>query len=143
MIDLIINFLATYLIWIFLPVSVWLIFHRDKVSIYRTLGAAILATLVSNLIKNFYYLPRPFISSGQLPLIDFRLDGSMPSGHTAFSFAFSFALFSRDRRLGLIMIAVSTLIAFGRIAGGGHSPPDVFVGFFIALVSALTFCHSW
>lgn len=137
MADLLINFFATYLIWIFLPVFLWLVHVGDRIIVLRVLTSSLIAMAVSFLIKDFYYLPRPFITSGHFPLISFGLDGSLPSGHTAFSFAFSAAVFSRHRLAGLVLMAFSTLIAFGRIAGGVHTPLDVFVGLYIALVSFL------
>lgn len=135
MADLLINFFATYLIWIFLPVFLWLVHSGDRITVLRVLAGSLIALAASYLIKDFYYLPRPFITSGHFPLISFVLDGSLPSSHTAFSFAFSAAVFSRHRSVGLCLFAVSTLIAFGRIAGGVHSPLDVFVGLYIALIS--------
>jgi undecaprenyl-diphosphatase len=137
MVNLLINIFATYLIWIYLPVFVWLIFRRDKNTILRVVFAVLFATGISYLIKNIYYLPRPFITFETLPLVSFSLDGSMPSGHTAFSFAFSFAVFHRYKAFGLWLIVAGTLIAVGRITGGVHTPLDVFVGFFIALISHL------
>ncbi len=135
--NLLVIFFATYLIWIFAPVFLWLVHTGDKVTVFRVLGSSLLALVLSLIIKDYYYLPRPFILSGHLPLVAYGLDGSLPSGHTAVSFAFSLAVFSRRRRLGLGLIMTSLLIAFGRIAGGVHTPLDVFVGLLIAVVSFL------
>lgn len=134
---LLINFLATYLILVFIPVSFWILLKGDKKTWFRILLSGLIAFLVSTLIKDFYYLPRPFIISGQLPIIRYGLDGTMPSGHTAVSFAIALAIFTRYRKIGLILLFVSALIALGRIVGGVHSIIDVLVGLVVAQISFL------
>jgi undecaprenyl-diphosphatase len=132
---MLIDFFATYLILIFIPVGFYLVYRRDRVTLFRVSASVLLALLLSTLIKDFYYLPRPFILSGHLPRINYGLDGSLPSGHTALSFAFSFALFSRNHQLGRYLLIISSLIAFGRIAGGVHTFFDVLIGIIVALIS--------
>lgn len=133
-IEILIYFFATYLILAFVPVGLWLLHRGDKMTLLHTFLSSSLAVMVSSLIKNFYYLPRPFIYSGNLPIISYRLDGSLPSSHTALAFAISFSIFRKNRRLGLFLIFISFLIAFGRIAGGVHTVLDVLIGIFVAQI---------
>ena len=134
----IIIFLADYLIY-FLPLGPLLAAYRRRYPrlIWESLAAAVLAWAMGFLIKNFYYLPRPFIFAAQLPLVQFHLDGSFPSNHTAVAFALSFPLLRYSRPAGLIMTFFSSLLASSRIMGGVHTLPDIVAGVILAAISSL------
>jgi undecaprenyl-diphosphatase len=108
---------------------------------YRSLAvfalmSAILAAVVSWLIKDYFYLPRPFILSGTVPVLPYLLDGSWPSSHTSSAMAVAVSIFIKHQRLGLLFIFLAVLIAVGRIMGGVHSYLDIFSGALLGVISA-------
>jgi undecaprenyl-diphosphatase len=60
--------------------------------------------------------------------IELPTDPSFPSGHAAGSFAFAAFIGATNRRAGLVLAGLATLIALSRVALGVHYPSDVAVG---------------
>jgi undecaprenyl-diphosphatase len=60
--------------------------------------------------------------------IDLPTDPSFPSGHAAGSFACAAFIGAFNRRAGLALAALATLIALSRVALGVHYPTDVAAG---------------
>jgi membrane-associated phospholipid phosphatase len=58
---------------------------------------------------------------------------SFPSGHTASAFAFASAAGGAERRLGLPLLALATLVGYSRVHTGVHYPADVIAGAAIGL----------
>jgi undecaprenyl-diphosphatase len=120
---------------------------------FWALGAwlsAALAAIIGWLIKDFFYLPRPFILSGRDPVLPYLLDGTFPSNHVAAATALGVSLFLVNRRRGLLFLLLAGFIAAGRVAGGVHTFIDVFSGAALGCVCALVIyqvlgidsCHS-
>lgn len=103
----------------------------------RSLFIASISLFVGTLIKNFFYLPRPFIISGQTPLVNYLMDGSFPSDHAAVAFALTLPFFLQQHKLGTILLFLSTLVALSRIVAGVHTLYDVLAGFAVALILTL------
>lgn len=98
------------------------------------LSVAIFSWLIGYLIKTFFYIPRPYLSSGNDPLVGTLLDGSFPSNHALFSLTLSFAAYSFNKRLGFFALIFSLLISAGRILAHVHSLPDVLGAALVALL---------
>jgi membrane-associated phospholipid phosphatase len=129
---IIIVFMADYLVYILgLSVVVYCLLIRNKELLIRCIVVALLSWLIGFLIKNLFYLPRPFIFSGLPPLITPGLDGSFPSNHTTLAFGLSLPLFSKKG--GIIFIFLAGLVSLGRVLAGVHTLIDVTAGIIIAL----------
>jgi len=133
---------ADYLIWPLLtaPLVLWFTHHR-RAGIVSTISG-LLSWLAALLIKDFFYLPRPYILAGHLPPANYLLDGSFPSGHTALALGVSFAIFYFHRRLGLGLILVSVSIGLARVLSGVHTPADLLGSALIALAASGLASHS-
>lgn len=127
------------LIWI---ISGIILFSMKK---YRKYGcmlflALILCALIGNLtLKPLVARVRPF---NAYPLIDGILikepnDYSFPSGHTMCSFAPAVVLFYFNKKIGIIALIVSMLIAFSRLYLYVHYPSDVFAGMVIGIINGI------
>ncbi len=72
---------------------------------------------------------RPFdVQTGIQLLVEKPNDYSFPSGHTQASFATATAVFFRDKRWGIVALALATLIAFSRMYLYVHYPTDILAG---------------
>ncbi len=100
-------------------------------------GARILCFIVVNVfLKNVVARVRPYDAIEQIRcLVGPQADYSFPSGHTAIAFAASVPVFIiSDKRLGVIMIIFSVLMALSRIYVCVHYPTDVIGGAVIGIL---------
>lgn len=106
--------------------------------------SAFVAWLIGKFLKDFFAVPRPFITNGDTPLAGYFSDGSFPSNHTAAAFAISVSLYLHKYKWGIPLIIFSLVIGISRILGGVHYPLDILAGAAIgSLVAAcLTDYHS-
>ena len=114
--------------------------HSPKARVRTFLFLALMALLsrgiLAESIRFFFPRVRPFDALGFTPLIP-GYGASFPSGHAAFFFAMSFAIFAIDRKWGWWFFILSTLNGLARVFVGVHYPLDIIGGFLIALVSYL------
>jgi undecaprenyl-diphosphatase len=96
------------------------------------LSIAVFAWTLGYFIKTFFYLPRPYLASGQTPLVGNLLDGSFPSNHALFTLSLAFATYLFHKRLGIFTFILAVLVSFGRIFAHVHSLPDVLGAAFLA-----------
>lgn len=154
--DALVIFLAKYLGYILIAFFLfWLLWKflfkptERKKTARLFLGAVfsvILSRLImTELIRFFYYRPRPFISHQVNQLLDYSSSGSFPSGHAAFFFALSAAIYFYNKGLcprpkfwwgaGWIFFPASFLISLARIFAGLHYPLDILGGLAIGVFS--------
>lgn len=105
------------------------------------LAAVFLPAVISRLgitvlIRYLYYRPRPYLTDAVNMLIDKSREASFPSGHAAFFFAFSAAVYLYNKKLGIFFFGVSVLMALARIFAGIHWPSDVLAGAVVGIFSA-------
>ena len=60
---------------------------------------------------------------------------SFPSGHAAFFFALSGAVFYWNKPLGICFFAASVLMGIARVAAGVHYPSDIVAGMIVGIAS--------
>jgi membrane-associated phospholipid phosphatase len=125
-------------------VVLMLLFVRTRPDlIWSGIVAAIIATLISNVLKLYFNIPRPpaIISKDVINIIGPVLfSHSFPSGHTVTIFTLAgimiFYFKSIFVRISLILLAL--LIGISRIAVGVHWPADVLAGAALGIFSAMT-----
>lgn len=109
-------------------------------------SAAVAKFGVVEIIRYAHYRPRPFLV---LPVNQLISNGSssFPSGHAAFFFAMTAAIWLYNKRWGIGFFAGSVLMAVSRVIGGVHYPSDIVVGALIGIVVAciifrlIMYCH--
>lgn len=102
--------------------------------------AMVFVAITCNLItKNLVARTRPYeVVEGLTRLIGPQVDYSFPSGHTAISFGSAIALFFYlDRKFGIGLLALATLIAWTRLYLGVHYPTDVLGGMAFGIVMGI------
>lgn len=122
------------MIWIIL--TILLLLNRR----YRRVGVAMLSALVMDaVVCNIIMKPlvariRPFDVNTAVQLLIARpTDYSFPSGHTAASFAATFALYFSRQNLWKPALVLAVLIAFSRLYLYVHYPSDILGGIMIGI----------
>lgn len=135
--DLIIIFSAKYFGYVLLAVFLILFLkNRDKNFLFIPLVSALISRFVfTELIRFFYFRPRPFVENGISPLFEHAPTASFPSGHAAFFFALSAGIYSFNKKAGIWFFAASAAIGLARVLAGIHYPTDILGSFIIALFS--------
>ncbi len=128
-------FCASYLPWVLvLGLLAYIFFAPNRGRAFlRTLiflGSAILAWLVSSMIKYGFYSPRPYqVLRGVSELLLVQGGDAFPSGHATFFGALATAVWYREKnRWGYLYVAGALLICLGRIVTGVHWPLDILAG---------------
>ncbi|MBN2198150.1 phosphatase PAP2 family protein [Candidatus Wolfebacteria bacterium] len=150
-------FFAKYSGYLMILVAIFILLKqrdwRDKIYFFALSGLSFILArgLIVEIIRFFYYRPRPFLSLQIHFLINHASTGSFPSGHAAAYFSLAIAIFyflkqkhwnkediSLEKpKLGLWMIGLAFLISLSRIFVGVHWPIDILAGVLIGFISVL------
>ncbi len=136
--DSIIIFCAKYFPYLMVVgLGLFLVFGRDKKRgwkmVFYSVSAVILSRLViTEIIRYFYPVARPFIVYNFTPLI-YDHASSFPSGHAAFFFALATIIFLFHKKWGIAYFAGSFIIVLSRIMAGIHWPTDTLGGLIVGV----------
>src|SRR3989344_2632702 len=83
----------------------------------------------------FFGHQQPFATEGFEPLIPHEIDNSFPSDHVALAGVFASVAFLADRRVGLVLWALTLLVGLARMLSGLHYGLDVLVGAVLGLAA--------
>ena len=82
--------------------------------------------------------PRPFEAHPGLHMFVARSgDPSFPSDHATAAFAIAVSVLLRNRRIGLVVLALAVAVALSRLVVGAHYPSDVIGGALVGSGAAL------
>ncbi len=138
-------FVAQYLPYLIFLAFLWLAFFQQglRKKIFFLAEAAIVLILsrglITEIIKFFYYSPRPFETMHFQSLIP-ESGSSMPSGHAAFFFALATIIYFYNKRWGIWYFIISILVSLARIFVGVHWPFDIVAGAVVGILSGI-FVH--
>lgn len=141
-IDFIIVFLAEYFAYILIVIFLFLVYRstynlRGKLTMIGIVGFSSLIARygVTELIRFFYHRPRPFLTYHVHQLLP-ETSYSFPSGHSAFFFAFSYAIYLYNKKWGMWFLGATILMTIARIMAGVHYPTDIIGGAIVGVVIA-------
>lgn len=121
-------FFAEYLVYILGGLTVWL-FRKNLRRIFWAFLAAVLARfVVAELIRLFWFRPRPFIENHVNLLVKMADKSSFPSGHASICFALSFVVYHYNKKAGIFFFVASFLVSIARVFVGVHWPADILGG---------------
>ena len=102
-------------------------------------ASAALALLIAHFVSVAADRPRPFVAhAGAIhPFLAHAADPSFPSDHATAAFAIAVAVLLRQRRWGIALVALATVVAVGRVFLGLHYPTDVLAGAALGSAAAL------
>jgi len=150
---LIIIFFAEYFIWVLTAAVVigflWAKRGDFKSGVYYSLLALVSASLARLVIKPVFLLfvsrPRPFMTSGNAPLIEEDIlaacCNSFPSGHALFVFALATTVFMYNKKWGMVAYICALLVGIARVLAGVHFPTDILGGAVIGAITAWIIWH--
>ncbi|MBU2109759.1 phosphatase PAP2 family protein [Patescibacteria group bacterium] len=136
-------FCAQYLPYIIVAIFLLLLIfskkdRRSKIKfiIFAGFSVFIARVIFTEIIRYFYYIPRPFVNSDIVPLISHEATGSFPSGHAAFFFALAMSVYFHHKRWSILFFAGALLIGLARVIAGIHWPLDILAGAVIGVISS-------
>ncbi|GAC1411830.1 MAG: undecaprenyl-diphosphate phosphatase BcrC [Gemmatimonadaceae bacterium] len=100
--------------------------------------SALLALGIGQLIGKAFPRPRPYLSHTVNQLIPPSLDTSFPSDHAILGFAVAVMVSRYNRRVGVMLLVLATVMAIARVFVGAHYPADVLGGAVLGALTSLT-----
>ncbi len=98
--------------------------------------SAALAYFIAHILKNIIHTDRPFVALQNIQSLFTETDYAFPSGHSTTIAALAFAVYFRNKYLGLLCIGIALLIGLARVMAGVHFPIDIIGGFAIGFLVA-------
>lgn len=136
-------FLAEYLGYFLIFGFLFLIFQeknwqrRAYYFFSATLSVLLARGFFTEVIRYFFYRPRPFSVLDISPLINHDNVAAFPSGHAAFYFALALFVWYLNRRLGWWYLGLTSTMGIARIFAGVHWPLDIIGGAAVGFLSFL------
>lgn len=140
--NLIVEFLASFLIYLLFAglIVLWFIDGKiKKEQVLHALFAAFVAWAVTAIIKIFFPTLRPFRVDSLLLPLTFTIpnDASFPSGHSAEAFAVAITVWLHDKKIGWIFLVTALVIGMSRVWANVHYPIDIVGGALIGTLVAV------
>jgi membrane-associated phospholipid phosphatase len=130
--SIIVTFLASFLIWVMFGgiAFLWIIDGRVKKELaLHAFLSVVTSWIISEMIKYFFPVVRPFELNGLIPLtITIPWDNSFPSAHAAVAFSCAVGIWLHNKSIGNKFLVMAFLVASGRVLSNVHSLLDVIVG---------------
>jgi undecaprenyl-diphosphatase len=139
------QFSAQYLIYSvpIILVLLWFYSSTSKKLALRSFFSGFISLNVGQYLAAGVKRERPFLSGGVTEVMFHRPDYSFPSEHAILLFAVAFSLwFGGYKKLGILMMVLSTIITVSRVAVGFHYPSDVIIGGLLGFAFAWTFWRA-
>ena len=141
-----VTFLASFLIWFMFAgvFYIWMVNKKfKKENVLQVLLASTVAFGLSQILKTFIPVDRPFKAEGTVPLtLTVPFDNSFPSGHSSVAFALASGVWLKDKKTGRFFLFSAILVAFGRILGNVHYMSDVIAGCLLGFSTGLVLENS-
>lgn len=151
--DDIIVFFAEYFGYLLILLFVGILVFDKKITIpkkkiFLFAGASVFLSrlVITEIIRAFYYSPRPFVENTVNQLLVHDYTGSFPSGHAAFFFALAMAVYffplgnlvsKWKLSFRIIFFAGAILIGLARVIAGLHWPLDILGGAIVGIFSTI------
>ena len=123
-------------LWIFVGFAAFALWRYRWLFLELILTLVITRVALTEGVWLFYKQQRPALIADQIKAFFNFTQPLFPSGLGAFYLAFGAAFFFYDRLLGLLVVALSVILAAGRIYLHNAVPSDILAGAVIGVVAA-------
>jgi len=131
------NTYGAFLLFVIVIFYLWF-FDKAKKETYHVILATVITVLVVYFLKILFDAPRPFLLDGRTPEAGyFSGNHSFPSFHSALTFALATTVALHQKKFGILLFLVGSLLAFGRVVADVHYPVDIAGGAIIGTLIAL------
>ncbi|MEK7162992.1 MAG: phosphatase PAP2 family protein [Patescibacteria group bacterium] len=134
-------FLANYLGYFLVAIAILILIkekdRRRQIYFFSLVMLSVIISrgIITEIIRFFYYRPRPFLVLEIKPLISHISTASFPSGHAAAFFALALAVFYFNKKVGWWFLISAVFMGLARIFVGVHWPSDILAGMIVGLGS--------
>lgn len=123
------------ILWVICALILVIVPRTRRTGIAMAVSLALEVLCCNLLLKPFVARLRPCDVNTAVRLLIPHPEGfSFPSGHTGSSFAAAAALFSGEKRMGIVAFIMAALIGFSRIYLYVHYPTDVLAGALLGIM---------
>jgi len=135
-------FFAEYAKYLIILAAIFIFFKqadwRRRIYFFALASLSVILArgIITEIIRFFYYRPRPFVALEIRSLIEHSVTASFPSGHGAIYFALALAILYFNKKWGWRCLILALLIGLARIFVGVHWPLDIVAGSIVGLGSA-------
>ncbi len=133
-------FLNTYGIFLLFIIVIFYFWFFDKAKkeSYHVIAATVATLFIVYFLKILFDAPRPFLLDGKTPGAGFFSGNhSFPSFHSALVFTLATTVVLYQKKIGILLFLLGSLLAFGRVVADVHYPVDIAGGAIIGTLIAL------
>lgn len=149
--DTLVRFIAVPFIYIFIGLVTLILVWKSKIftgdcsiksmwmkgkSVAVIVFSTGLSYVLANVLKTIIKTDRPFVALQDVHTLISETGYAFPSGHSATIAGFAFAVFFKNKKLGLICFLVMLLIGVSRVIAGVHFPIDIIGGYALGFIVA-------
>lgn len=140
--DLLIIFLANYLVYIFAAIAVlYWFWHKPenkllarKAVLMAFISFVLARGVVTELIRHIYPRQRPDVAHPIIDLSQKQFEASFPSGHAVAMFSIAMSIYFYNKKLGWWLFGMAMVTAVFRVVIGVHFPSDVTAGAILGIL---------
>jgi len=137
-------FEAKYLVFIIVIIAgvYWVTLPKEQKIKMFVFGVitAVVAFALTRLGGAIYFDPRPFVDSAVTPIYPHAANNGFPSDHTALAFTAAATVFYMNKKFGLVLLFLASLVGASRVLGYIHSFTDILGSIvFVAIAYGLAY----
>ena len=137
-------FEAKYLVFIIVIIAgvYWVTLPKEQKIKMFVFGVitAVVAFALTRLGGAIYFDPRPFVDSAVTPIYPHAANNGFPSDHTALAFTVAAAVFYMNKKFGLVLLFLASLVGASRDLGYIHPFTDTLGSIvFVAIAYGLAY----